>query len=444
MDVPKITTACPECQPLLEQQQAIIDDLVKQIEKLTERLEKVECAGKRQAAPFRKQRKADPQKLGRKSGEDHGRHHRRAVPEKIDETYDVPLPACCPGCGHGELTQTDTLVQYQTEIPRTVIHRRFHIDAGLCGACGCRVQGRHELQTSGALARRLPSWGRTSTPPWRCSTKNSVSATGKSSGFWTCSSGSASAAAPVAAACCGRPTGLRRRIDRFARRCAARRRWSVMRPVAHGDSQSWRVDGRSAWLHAFVGLTATYYEMDRTRGVGPARRLLGIGWPGLFGHDGWSVYDQFTSATHQQCLAHLLRRCEALIERGTGDGLVFPRGVKAVLRAGLEVRNRFRRGEMTVHGLKVMAGCLTMRIWDLVRHPKRHPGNERFAKFLENHLEELFTFLRHPGADATNWRGEQAVRCAVACHPSCGGQPQGVGRKSDRIGRVGPSPGSWA
>lgn len=54
-----------------------------------------------------------------------------------------------------------------------------------------------------------------------------------------------------------------------------------------------------------------------------------------------------------------------------------------------------------------------MRIWNLVRHPKRHPGNERFATFLEIHLEDLFTFLRHPGADATNWRGEQAIRPAV-------------------------------
>ncbi len=68
---------------------ASIDMLVKQVELLTARLEKVEREGKRQAAPFRKKRKPDPKKPGRKSGEDHGKHHRRAVPEKIDETYQV-------------------------------------------------------------------------------------------------------------------------------------------------------------------------------------------------------------------------------------------------------------------------------------------------------------------------------------------------------------------
>ena len=86
MDVSKITTGCPDCKPLLEQQQAIIDKSVKQVELLTARLERVDREGKRQAAPFRKKRKTDPKKRGRKSGEDHGKHHRRAVPEKIDET----------------------------------------------------------------------------------------------------------------------------------------------------------------------------------------------------------------------------------------------------------------------------------------------------------------------------------------------------------------------
>ena len=85
------------------------------------------------------------------------------------------------------------------------------------------------------------------------------------------------------------------------------------------------------------------------------------------------------------------------------------------------------RGELTEQGLKVMAGRLTMRIWDLVRHPKRHPGNERFAKFLEKHLEDLFTFLRHPGADATNWRGEQAIRPAVVNRKVWGGNRTDAG-----------------
>jgi len=111
----------------------------------------------------------------------------------------------------------------------------------------------------------------------------------------------------------------------------------------------------------------------------------------------------------------------SLIESGTGGALAFPRGVKDLLLESFEFRNRFRRDEMTAHGMKIMAGRLTMQMWDLVRHPKTNAANERFAKFLEKHLDDLFTFLRHPGADATNWRGEQAIRPAVVNRKVWGG-----------------------
>jgi len=64
---------------------------------------------------------------------------------------------------------------------------------------------------------------------------------------------------------------------------------------------------------------------------------------------------------------------------------------------------------------------LTMKMWKLVRHPKKHAANERFAKFLENHLDDLFTSLHPPGADATNWRGEQAIRPTVVNRKVWGG-----------------------
>lgn len=40
---------------------------------------------------------------------------------------------------------------------------------------------------------------------------------------------------------------------------------------------------------------------------------------------------------------------------------------------------------------------------------------------LEKHVNGLFTFLSYPGADATNWRGEQAIRPAVVNRKVWGG-----------------------
>ena len=155
MDVPPINPDCPQCKQLLK----IIEQLQEQIKRLEQRLEKVEREGKRQAAPFRKNRKPLPKKPGRKKGDDYGKHQRRAAPQTIDETYEVPLPEACPDCGETKLEKTETVVQYQTEIPRTVIHRQFNIDAGVCCGCGCRVQGRHELQTSDATGAAAAQFG---------------------------------------------------------------------------------------------------------------------------------------------------------------------------------------------------------------------------------------------------------------------------------------------
>ncbi len=117
------------------------------------------------------------------------------------------------------------------------------------------------------------------------------------------------------------------------------------------DETGWRVGGQTAWLHAFASEHATCYEIDPNRSHEPAERLLGIDWRGAMTHDGWAVYDRFRRATHQQCTAHLLRRCAELLEAATGMAARFPRRVKELLQRGLALGDRFRSGEVTRHGL---------------------------------------------------------------------------------------------
>ena len=57
-----------------------------------------------------------------------------------------------------QVSETHVVVQYQTEIPRMVIYRRFDVHVGACDDCGSTVAGRHALQTSsarGAAASQL-------------------------------------------------------------------------------------------------------------------------------------------------------------------------------------------------------------------------------------------------------------------------------------------------
>lgn len=118
--------------------------LTAQVESMLKRLEQRERAGKRLAAPFSKgPPKADPKTPGRKSGDDYGRHHRRARPEQTpDEIYDVPLPAHCPACTSTHLIDDGTQPQWQTDLPPRPIVRRFMPSAGhrVCRSCGSTRQ----------------------------------------------------------------------------------------------------------------------------------------------------------------------------------------------------------------------------------------------------------------------------------------------------------------
>ena len=80
--------------------------------------------------------------------------------------------------------------------------------------------------------------------------------------------------------------------------------------------------------------------------------------------------------------------------------------------------------------LLVMAGRLTNELLVLVGVRKRNPDNERLAKFLFNHHESIFNYLRHPGMDATNWRGEQAIRFGVVNRKVWGGNRTWIGAET--------------
>jgi transposase len=51
----------------------------------------------------------------------------------------------------------------------------------------------------------------------------------------------------------------------------------------------------------------------------------------------------------------------------------------------------------------------------------RYPPNRRLLDHLAREREHLFTFLRMPGVQATNWRAEHAILPAVVCRKAWGG-----------------------
>src|SRR5437879_964416 len=119
-------------------------------DRLRQQLEEAQRANKRQAAPFsRGTRKEHPKTPGRKPGAAYGRRYCKLPPKQVDEIVPVPLPRRCSCRGRVVFDRTES--QYQQEIVRKTIWRRFDIDIGHCEKCHKRVQGRDSRQTSDAL-----------------------------------------------------------------------------------------------------------------------------------------------------------------------------------------------------------------------------------------------------------------------------------------------------
>jgi hypothetical protein len=158
-----VSSECPGCAALRQQLLAVRDELAR----LNAALEEERRRGKHQAAPFSKDQPVNkPKRAGRKSGKRHGPHAHRSIPPRIDETYDVPLPVQCSHCASTRVTETQVATQYQTEIPRTVIYRRFDVHVGCCGDCGRAVHGRHDCRPRPHAAPPPVNWGRTFMPSW--------------------------------------------------------------------------------------------------------------------------------------------------------------------------------------------------------------------------------------------------------------------------------------
>jgi transposase len=99
---------------------------------------------------------------------------------------------------------------------------------------------------------------------------------------------------------------------------------------------------------------------------------------------------------------------------------------------GLDLRDRHEEGEISRHGLAVASGRLENQLSGLIFPPKANAANERLAQHLWAHRGDLFTFLRQPGLDATNWREELAIRFGVILRKVWGGNRTWAGARASR------------
>jgi len=403
-----------------------IERLKQETERLRRELEAALRASKRQAAPHsRGNPQANPRRPGRKPGRHYGQHVCRPIPSRVDERITVPLPERCPRCGGGvEPESCET--QYQEEIVRRTIVRRFDIAVGRCGDCHRRVQGRHPLQTSDAVGIGNVQLGPEALTLAAILNKQMGLSLGHTRqvlfygfGLEVSRGGLCRALARLA----GRAEPTYDGLLDTARQA----------PVNGMDETGWKVGGRLQWLHVAVSAKVTVYAILPGRGYEQAAMILGVAYDGFVIHDGWAPYYRFRFAFHQSCLAHLLKRCREMAHIASPAALAFPRAVEDLLETSLELRDRHERGEISERGLSIATGKLEAKLERMLETPRRNAANRRLARHLEHELRWLFTFLHCPGLDATNNAAERAIRGMVIARKVWGGNRTWEGARTQQI-----------
>lgn len=392
------------------------DRLERERDRLRDELEAAHRAAKRQAAPFSKgEPTATPKRPGRKPGRRYGPRRWRPRPAHVDQVIEVAPPPACPHCGDRIVGTGDVRVQYQADIPPVRPHvTEFRCHVGRCQGCRRRVAGRDARQTSsatGAAASQVGpnaiAWGAwlhtgLGVPLAKVAT---VLRTGF--GLAITAGGLAQALHRLGARASPTYDALVRAVQRS--------------PVVAPDETGWKVGGRLWWLWVFVTQTVTVYAIQPGRGYPQVTAILGPAYAGVLVRDGWAPYRKLSQATHQTCLAHLLRRAHLLLETAQRGAARFPHAVRRVLLRAFALRDRRDAGMLTGHGLHVALGRLNATTDRVLAGRILHPPNRRLRQHLQTERAALFTCLVRPDVAATNWQAEQAIRPAVVTRKVCGG-----------------------
>jgi transposase len=401
------------------------EQLREENERLKRQLEEAQRTAKRQAAPFaRGVRKRHPQRPGRKPGAAYGKRHSKPIPDQVDEVIAVPAPARC-ACG-GALDVEKIEAQYQHEIVRKTVWKRFDVTICRCTVCHQRVHGRDPRQTSDAFGAAAVQVGPDAlalavTMNKRLGMPHADVATVLQDGFGLHVNRST----------------VCRAVARVARRGEAT--WHALRDAARRslvnaiDETGWNVAAQLRWLWVVVSEQVTFCDILPGRSFTQAASLLGTEYDGWLTHDGWAVYYKFLKAGHQSCLAHLIRRCRDLAAVATPAAARFPRRVKALLEEGLALRDRYANKEISLHGLWTATGRLEVKLDRVLGRTYRDAANRRLVKHLWHERPYLFTFLYCPGLDATNNAAERAIRALVGARKNWGGNRTPNGARAQAV-----------
>jgi len=394
---------------------AVNEQLLQLVKQLQERVEELERATARQAAPFRRQNKDrkppdQHQTPGRKPG--HPPAH-RPEPPQIDDHVEVRLTGC-PHCG-GPVDSVEPCEQVIEDLPPVRPHvTRLVTYTGRCPRCG-EVRSTHPLQVSTAVGAAKVHLGARALALGALLNKH--------------------LGLPMRPTCrvllhLGglrlTPGGLAQALHRVANKAKGSFLELLAglrsQPAVYVDETGWWMGNPGYWLWVFTTLDRTIYRVEQSRGKDVVFDTLGAHFGGVLTSDCLASYENLPYVMHK-CYAHHLKAIAAARDRKPEDQRVYLNELTALLHAAMMLDRM--RGDLSPPEFLRIRQNLDQQADALILPSRTDPDEERVANRLRKRRQWLFTFLDHPGVEATNNRAERALRPAVIARKlSCGNKTE--------------------
>ncbi len=195
------------------------------------------------------------------------------------------------------------------------------------------------------------------------------------------------------------------------------------------DETSWRVDGKNAWVWAFVTKNETIYEIAESRKHDVAAKVMGK-HEGVDMHDGFSAYVRLEKETKNPqawCWAHMIRDAKELKEYNEKEGTYILSILKSVYDKAKEyVKTCVEVGEEELN-----------RLYEEFRYIDTSYESKKCRGFVGNMLkrgrDDLFRFVINREVESTNNRAERAIRPIVTYRKVSGGSRSDKGASNFSI-----------
>ncbi len=179
----------------------------------------------------------------------------------------------------------------------------------------------------------------------------------------------------------------------------------------HIDETGWKVDGEKSWLWKFSDKKVCISHIDKSRGQKVIEDVLGKKYDGIIISDFLSAYNKIVARAKQRCLIHILRDLKKVVEYWHDDREVlgYCKHLKGIFEDAIELHKEYKDKKWD-HRFHRKRKLLTEELKDFSFPNPNKRILKRFAKRLNRHKNELFTFLYEKDIDYHNNHAEREIR----------------------------------